>query len=75
MTNQPPTGTTPGMPCPECKTFIPMPIAVLLAGSGVTCPGCGLVLTLNAEQSGEALDVLKKVQDAVDALARAQKPG
>lgn len=53
-----------GMNCPVCRMFIPISISHLLYDGGITCPHCGLMMTVNRSQSKQALDALKKVEDA-----------
>lgn len=53
-----------GLNCPDCMMFMPVSISQLLYDGGVTCPHCGLTMTINKSQSRQALDALKKVEDA-----------
>lgn len=50
--------------CPVCKTSIPASISELLIAGGLTCPSCGLQLSMDRNQSQKALDALKKVEEA-----------
>lgn len=62
-----------GMDCPVCKQFIPVSIQQLLFEGSISCPHCGLSLTINRTQSKQALDALQKVQDAVCHLRETEK--
>lgn len=53
-----------GMDCPACRMFIPISISQLLYDGGIMCPHCGLMMTINKSQSRQALEALKKVEDA-----------
>lgn len=53
-----------GMDCPVCRNFIPISIRQLLYESGISCPHCGLVLTINKMQSRQALEALGRVEQA-----------
>ncbi|MBP5412269.1 MAG: hypothetical protein J6Y47_03320 [Bacteroidales bacterium] len=55
---------TPGMKCPKCGTFIATTISELLTASGLTCPNCRLVLTINREESKKAMEILSDVDKA-----------
>ncbi len=57
---------TPGMKCPQCEQFIPTTIQELLTSEGLTCPYCGLHLTINRAESKRAMDILQDVQNAQD---------
>lgn len=37
----------PGIGCPRCKNFIPVPISDLADRKDITCPHCGLRITNN----------------------------
>lgn len=53
-----------GIDCPVCQNFIPISIHHLLHECGIMCPHCGLSMTINRAQSKQALDALKKVEQA-----------
>lgn len=53
-----------GMNCPACRMFIPISASQLLYDGGITCPHCGLTMTVDKSQSRQALDALKKVEEA-----------
>ncbi len=53
-----------GMDCPVCRMFIPISIPQLLYDGGILCPHCGLMMTINKLQSRQALDALRKVDEA-----------
>lgn len=44
-----------GFECPVCKGFIPVRIEELVVSLQVSCPSCGLLLTLDKNNSGKAL--------------------
>lgn len=62
-----------GMPCPVCQGFIPISIYQLLHDGAVTCPHCGLSLTVNRSHSQPAMDALKKVEGAISRVREAEK--
>jgi transcription elongation factor Elf1 len=51
------------MSCPDCGNRIPLDFRKLFFGSTATCSGCGIVLSVNMEESHEAIEAIKKVQD------------
>jgi len=53
-----------GMNCPVCRMFIPISIPQLLYDGGILCPHCGLMMTINKLQSRQALDALRRVDEA-----------
>lgn len=61
-----------GMNCPVCQMFIPISIPQLLYEGGIMCPHCGLMMTINKSQSKQALDALKKVEDATKKVKESQ---
>ncbi len=61
---QPEGSRVGGMNCPICRKFIPISIPQLLYDGGIMCPNCGLMMTINQSLSKQALDALKKVEDA-----------
>lgn len=63
----------PGVGCPRCGTFIPTTIVQLLMSSSLRCPRCLLELRMDRQASNEALDVLKKVQDAQEKVQKVSK--
>lgn len=63
----------PGLGCPRCGTFMPMTITQLLVVRNLRCPRCLLELRLDRQASNEALEVLKKVQDARDRVQKTSK--
>ena len=32
-----------GMPCPNCRNFIPISMMQMIEAKGITCPICGLI--------------------------------
>jgi uncharacterized protein YbaR (Trm112 family) len=57
------------MPCPACGGRIVVPIQQLLAGS-VTCPSCNLVLRIDAAQSRDTLDELRKLDSRLSTVSK-----
>lgn len=64
---------TPGMKCPECGAFIPTSIVELLTASALICHNCHLKLSINRNESKQAMDILKKVNDAQNNVNKASK--
>ncbi len=62
-----------GMKCPVCEGFIPISIQQLLFDGGISCPHCGLLMTINRQQSKAAMDALKKVNDAMRKVKETEK--
>lgn len=62
-----------GMSCPICKCFIPISIYQLLHDGAITCPHCGLSLTINRSVSQSAMNALKKVENAVSRVRETEK--
>lgn len=73
MNQVPHTEREPGLGCPRCGTFIRTTIVQLLTTRSFRCPRCLLELRLDSQGSGEALGVLKKVQDAHEKVQKASK--
>lgn len=59
----------PGFPCPECHEPIVVPIRQLAIAAYVTCAHCGLVLTIERDQS----PVLAHVETLWDRLNRTRE--
>ncbi len=59
------------MNCPKCGNFIPTTIAELLTSPGLRCTKCGLVLTINRNESKQAMEILKNVNEAQQKLDKA----
>ena len=53
-----------GMPCPKCGGFIPISMFQIIADAAIICPHCGLRLSINRQESGRAIDALRKFQQA-----------
>jgi DNA-directed RNA polymerase subunit RPC12/RpoP len=68
-----PQQQTPGLKCPQCGQFIPTTISELLNASALVCPHCGLKLSINREESKQAMDILKEVDSASKNLEKASK--
>lgn len=79
MYNQQPNNISPGAPhvgitqqaqrpsgvsCPVCDGFIPLSMQQLASALNFFCPHCGLRLTINQQQSKEAIDAVKKFLQA-----------
>ena len=62
---------TPGLNCPQCGTFIPTSISELLSATGLRCPHCQLVLTINRNESKRAMEILMNVEQAQQNLKKA----
>ena len=62
----------PGMSCPECNTFIVMPIERLLAAGAFSCPNpdCAVELKLDARRSTKSLDALEHYAKAMKDLGQ-----
>lgn len=60
----------PGMDCPECETFILMPIDQILAAGIFACPNseCAVELKLDGKRSGKSIDALERYADAMKDL-------
>lgn len=71
--SQPANPASQGMKCPVCSEFISISIYQLLHEGSVTCPHCGLTMTINKQQSQKALDALKKVEEATKGVRDAEK--
>ncbi|WP_305042080.1 hypothetical protein [Geoalkalibacter sp.] len=71
------TPSVPGLPCPRCGFHIATTLDLLLAARPFFCSGCGLQLTLNAEQSQGALAALRELKQGLDAATalRRRHPG
>ena len=52
-----------GMPCPQCKGFIPISMQQIIMESSVVCPHCGLRLNINHPESQPAIEALKKFKE------------
>jgi transcription elongation factor Elf1 len=61
---------TPGIKCPECSNRIVVSIQNLVNLEPVNCPGCGLELTIDIEESQPALESLRKLQSGLDQAAK-----
>jgi len=68
-----PQQQTPGLKCPQCGQFIPTTISELLSAQALRCPYCGLELTINRQESKQAMDILKEVDNASKKLEKASK--
>jgi uncharacterized paraquat-inducible protein A len=64
---------TPGLKCPQCGQFIPTTINELLSAQALKCPYCGLELTINRNESRQAMEILKEVDTAAKNLEKASK--
>ena len=74
VVSQPSAAPQPhGMSCPICQGFIPIDISQLLHEGAITCPHCGLSLTINRSNSQSTMDALKKVEDATSKVKETEK--
>ncbi len=73
MKQQSPQERRPGMPCPECKFFIEMPMEDILYKSSFVCPGCGLKLELQRQQSQTSLAALQQLHVAMKNMDSVKK--
>ena len=62
-------GSGQGFPCPQCGDPFRLTAAELLAGEEFACAACGLVLTLNKEQSAPALEKLRAHERTIEQIA------
>lgn len=51
---------TTGLTYPKCSGFIPLTLEKLLKDHEFICPHCGLRLTIDGKQSGQAKDSTNK---------------
>ncbi len=61
------------MKCPECDGFISVSVQQLLVDSGITCPHCGLFMSISRPQSKTKTDALEKVRVAMEKLKEREK--
>ena len=66
-----PQQQTPGLKCPRCSQFIPTTISELLSAPALVCPYCGLELSINRNESKQAMEILKEVDNATKNLEKA----
>ncbi len=62
----------PGMNCPECQTFIIMPVEHILAAGVFSCanPACSVELRLDSKRSTKSLDALETYAQAMNDLGK-----
>ena len=48
------------MACPDCGNKIPLDFRKLFFGASATCTGCGIVLSVNREESRESINAMKE---------------
>jgi hypothetical protein len=67
---------TAAMPCPECKSPLPMSIEILLSGQPIKClnPACGIELKVDYGQSSQAMKELEKLNQSLTDLQKAKNP-
>ena len=60
------------MNCPECQTFIVMPVEHILAAGVFACPNpeCSVELKLDKNRSTKSLDALETYANAMKDLGR-----
>ena len=66
-----PQQQTPGLKCPQCGHFIPTTISELLSAPALVCPNCRLSLSINRNESKQAMEILKEVDTASKNLEKA----
>ena len=67
------TQRTAGLTCPRCGNFIPTTIEMIIKGKVLVCESCGLTLPIDKMSGTSAIDALRKVKEAQDALERKQQ--
>jgi len=66
-------GVRPHLPCPECGFKIEISLPELLTRSEFVCPGCNLKLTMDRDESKNALEMMQQlhiVKTNMDALKK-----
>jgi len=58
-------GGSPGITCPRCGLRFPVSIPQLLAADAISCSHCGLRLSVDQEKSGEALELLRRLEQGI----------
>lgn len=53
-----------GINCPTCRMFVPVSISRLLYDKEITCPHCGLTISIGKQQSAKTSDARRKVEEA-----------
>ena len=71
--NQQQQNRPPGIPCPKCSFFIEMSLQSLLYNRGFKCPVCHLELTMDRASSQPALELIQKLNVAMENVERAKK--
>jgi transposase-like protein len=64
---------SPAVPCPECKFPIRFSIVQILFDSEFKCPGCGLVLHLDRNESRKSLEALQQIHIAMVNAEKARR--
>ncbi|MBZ5618747.1 MAG: hypothetical protein LAQ69_08500 [Acidobacteriia bacterium] len=62
----------PGMVCPQCASRIVVTMEQLLAAAPIRCGNCGLELTVDREQSRDALQSLEELRRSLQQFRGAQ---
>ncbi len=62
-----------GFNCPNCSFFIEVSVHSLLYASGHTCPGCHTEFTMNRSESREALELVQKLQVAMENVQKSKE--
>jgi hypothetical protein len=57
-----------GLVCPHYNSFVEVSIQALLSQASIQCPFCMTTISLDRNKSKEALDLLQKINGAVDNL-------
>lgn len=55
---------TGGLICTRCGSLIPVSIKQIVSSDFVCCQDCGLLLHISKSKSAQALEILKKMEDA-----------
>lgn len=65
-----PTQSVGGFPCPRCRTLIRFPFQALLTQPSITCSQCGLELHIDLGRSAGVLENLRRCVDGLDDAGR-----
>ena len=57
-----------GLPCPQCGYKIPCTIQDIRSSDFIECPNCHLQIPIDRSRSNSAIDALRKVQEAQNAV-------
>lgn len=62
-----------GFNCPSCGQFITTSMEELVACPQITCHHCGLVLTIDKNRSGKAMELMNNVLEAKKRVDEVQR--